>query len=501
MTAPPPLRLTPALSEESASLLGEAATLHRLVDALGSPLNVLLPQRIRHNVAAFRQVMDAHRISGHIYYAHKANRSSALVRELAATDACIDVASPAELQHVLGAGFSPERVMATGPKTPEFVWLCARSGITVNVDGVDELALLGRIVAGAHLSKVPVLVRFSEFRAAGTTLLSKPSRFGCAADDLDVVLALLDKFRDEVRLRGVAFHLDTVGMPEKTRAIEGSLHLLDEFVRRGHAPTVLDIGGGYGVNYLSSAVEWDDFTTALGSALLGKREHITWQGSGYGLRNDGGRLRGTLGLYPAHRPVAGPGYLDGLLSAAAPTMQRPLGTIILENMYDLYIEPGRALLDQCGFAMARVLEVRSSPTGETLVRMDMNARDVSLEEHGVQLDPVLVPRNATPRDSGSGYLIGNLCLESDLISRRKIFFPAMPAAGDLLAFPNTAGYFMDFSADHALGQPVATKVAMYREAGEWKWKLDDQYWPLSPQWLDPQFPDLMRTEQMTTQES
>ncbi|MFC9979269.1 Y4yA family PLP-dependent enzyme [Gordonia sp. NPDC127522] len=494
MIGPPPLHLTPALSAETASLLSEATLLHQLVSALGSPLNVLLPQRIRTNVTAFGEVMAAHRIGGHVYYAHKANRSSALVRELAATDARIDVASPAELQHVLGAGFSPERIMATGPKTPEFVWLCARSGITVNVDGTDELALLGRIVSGARLPRVEVLVRFSEFRTAGTTLLTKPSRFGCGAEDLDTVLALLDKFRDEVRLRGVAFHLDTVGMPEKTRAIEGSLHLLDELVRRGHAPTVLDIGGGYGVNYLSSATEWDDFTTALGAALLGKRDHITWQGSGYGLRNDGGRLRGTLGLYPAHRPVAGPAYLDGLLSSAAPTMQRPLGTIILENMYDLAIEPGRALLDQCGFAMARVLEIRRSPTGEALVRMDMNARDVSLEEHGVQLDPVLVPRNSAPRPAGSGYLIGNLCLESDLISRRRIFFPAMPIAGDLLAFPNTAGYFMDFSADHALGQPVATKVAMYSEAGEWKWKLDDQYWPLSPQWLDPSF------DQMTSQE-
>lgn len=481
-----PLHLTAALSDDSTALLAERPLLHDLVSALGSPLNIIVPQRIRENLGGFQRVLADRHITGQVYYAHKANRSSALVRELAATNARIDVASLAELQHVLGCGFRPDRIMATGPKTPEMLWLGATVGITINVDGVDELETLARTVSAADLPSVRVLVRFGEFPTLGTTVLSKRSRFGCTPADIDPIVAILDKYRGELELHGVAFHLDTVGAAEKTRAIEGSLGVLGEFARRGFSPTVIDIGGGFGVNYLAHAQEWENFTTALGAALLGRRDHITWQGAGYGLRNDGGRLRGTLGLYPAYRPVAGPSYLADLLDSPAAATRRPLGTMILESMYDLYVEPGRALLDQCGFALARVLEVRASAAGETLIRLDMNARDVSLEEHGVQLDPVVVAapgeRSGAPGGEyspgpGSGYLIGNLCLESDLISRRRIDFRVMPTPGDLLAFPNTAGYFMDFSADHALAQPIAAKVAMYRRSDGWAWTLDEQYWP------------------------
>jgi diaminopimelate decarboxylase len=75
------------------------------------------------------------------------------------------------------------------------------------------------------------------------------------------------------------------------------------------------------------------------------------------------------------------------------------------------------------------------------------------------------------------YLTGNLCLEDDLITRRQVFLPGLPAPGDLLAFVNTAGYFMDFRADQALMQPIARKVAVWPAAGGWHWCLDEDYWP------------------------
>lgn len=78
------------------------------------------------------------------------------------------------------------------------------------------------------------------------------------------------------------------------------------------------------------------------------------------------------------------------------------------------------------------------------------------------------------------YLLGNLCLEADLLSRRAVRLPRRPVPGDLLAFVNTAGYFMDFNADHALHQPVARTVALTHDEGTWHWSLDEQYWPAPP---------------------
>ncbi len=473
-----PLPLSPRIESPLTSALAETVLLGQLADALGSPLNVVLPQRLADNVSAFRSVYSAHHLGGQVYFAHKANRSSALVRELAATDAGIDVASLGELQHALGAGFGPRRVMATGPKNREFLWLAARAGVTVNADSLAELAELAGLVGEHGLPRVRVMARLSGFASTGVHVGSRRSRFGVPAADVAQVLDLVEKHAEHLELVGVAYHLDTIGLPEKAVALEGCLAALDECRDRGLRPRSVDIGGGFGVDYLADGEQWERYTSALTEAVLGRRAPMTWNGYGYGLRAEGGTVRGSLGLYPAHRPVSGPAYLDRLLRAAAPELGRPLGSLLLDHMYDLDVEPGRALLDQCGMVVARVLEVRDDD-GDTIVRLDLNARDVSLEEHGVLMDPVVVHRSgpADPRPAGA-YLFGNLCLEADLVTRRKVLLPSRPRAGDLLAFVNTAGYFMDFSATHAMRQPVGRKVAMYRDGGAWRWCLDEQYWPV-----------------------
>ncbi|GAA0479289.1 diaminopimelate decarboxylase [Paractinoplanes deccanensis] len=470
-----PLHLTPRTAPALRSVLDDPALLTQLINGLGSPLNIVLPDLLEANVEAFRESYRRHRLRGRIYFAHKANRSAALLRRLAATEAGADVASLAELQHALGAGFTPDRIMATGPKNREFLWLAARTGVIVNADSPGELTDLADLVAAHGLPRVRVMVRLSGFASQGVQVISRRSRFGVPSRALAEVLDLLEKHREELELVGVAYHLDTIGWPEKAVALEGCLAALEECQARGLPVRSVDIGGGFGVNYLADGAEWERYTSELAQAVLGKREPMTWNGHGYGLRNDAGTLRGVLGLYPAHRPVSGAGYLDQLLGADAPGLRRPLGSLLLDTMYDLDIEPGRALLDQCGLVLTRVLEVR----GE-LVRLDCNARDVSLEEHGVLMDPVLISRESRSDDPAGVYLLGNLCLEADLITRRKVFLPRRPEPGDLLAFVNTAGYFMDFSATQALLQPIGRKVAVYRDGGVWRWCLDEQYWPVHP---------------------
>ncbi|MBB4696268.1 Y4yA family PLP-dependent enzyme [Paractinoplanes abujensis] len=477
MTDSSPLELTPRIEPVIQSVLAEDALLHQLADGLGSPLNIVLPDALAANVESFRAVYRTHRLRGHIYFAHKANRSAALLRRLAGTEAGVDVASLAELQHALGAGFTPDRIIATGPKNREFLWLAARTGVLVNADSLDELSELAALVEAHRQPRVRVMVRLAGFASPGVQLISRRSRFGVPADQLTEALGRLDKHADQLELVGVAYHLDTVGLPEKALALEGCLAALDECRDRGVPVWSVDIGGGFGVNYLARAGQWERYTSELAQAVLGRRPPMTWNGHGYGLRNEGGTLRGALGLYPAHRPVSGPGYLDQLLATPAPAQRRPLGELLLDSMIDLDIEPGRALLDQCGLVLARVLEVRPGD-GDTLVRLEMNARDVSLEEHGVLMDPVLVGAGDRPPAPTEVYLLGNLCLESDLITRRKVTLPARPRPGDLLAFVNTAGYFMDFSATRALHQPVGRKVALYSTGGRWGWCLDEQYWPV-----------------------
>ncbi|MCZ9339375.1 Y4yA family PLP-dependent enzyme, partial [Streptomyces sp. TRM76130] len=83
------------------------------------------------------------------------------------------------------------------------------------------------------------------------------------------------------------------------------------------------------------AGEWERWTTALNEAVLGVRPPLTWRGHGYGLRNEGGTVRGSAALYPAHRPVAGPDYLGELLARPTPVLGRSPATLLLEHLHDL----------------------------------------------------------------------------------------------------------------------------------------------------------------------
>lgn len=476
-----PLFLQPRLEARLRSFVESGELLHTLTDALGSPLHVVLPEQIAANLERFRSVYRRHHLAGQVFFAHKANRSSALLRRLAATEAGVDVASLGELQHALGAGFTPDRITATGPKNREFLWLAARTSVTVGVDSRDELEQLAALVRKHALPRARVLLRLSGFETAGVRVLSRRSRFGSPVRELDPLLEAVERHRDVLDATGVAYHLDTTSLDEKATALEGCLRVLEECRERGLRPSAVDIGGGFGVGYLADRDQWERYTTELTAAVLGTRPPLTWGGHGYGLRSEAGTLRGALGLYPAHRPVAGARYLDELLAHPAASFGgRPLADLLLEHLYDLHTEPGRALLDQCGLTLARVLEVRTQEDrDELLVRLEAKADDIALEAHGVLMDPVVVPRDLSHADTGpvAVHLFGSLCLESDLITRRTVFLPRRPEPGDLMAFANTAGYCMDFHATRAQHQPAARKVAAWQDGGSWRWCLDDQYWP------------------------
>jgi diaminopimelate decarboxylase len=215
-----PLYLEPRLGPRLQSLLQSPDLLRMLTDALGSPLSVLVPDQIVENLKRFRSVYRKHHLSGQVFFAHKANRSSALVRRLAATDAGVDVASLGELQHALGAGFVSDRIVATGPKNPEFLWLAARAGVTVSVDSVGELDQLAGLVRKHALPRARVLLRLSGFEASGVRVLSRRSRFGSPVPEVAGLLEAVERHGDTVELHAVAYHLDTTSLTEKATALE-----------------------------------------------------------------------------------------------------------------------------------------------------------------------------------------------------------------------------------------------------------------------------------------
>jgi len=473
------LKLTARLHDEIASFLSTKKILE-LVNALGSPLNVLFPTLLDENVASFRKIFEKHGLSGRIYFAHKANRSDAIPRQLATTASYIDVSSVNELRHALGSGFEASRIQATGPKNSEFMHLCLQHNIVIAVDSLQELdTLIDLAYRAGTTKKTRVLLRVSGFKNRQAKHQGKASRFGIRFDRVDEALTTLSAHGDKFSLLGFSFHLDTVSALEKAVALESCLQLVENAIEFDFNPSVINIGGGFKVNYIENGNDWSEYTSAMREAALGSRPPFTWQGSTFGLYPDKGVLRGSFNTYSFYDSSAGPAFMDEILCHQCESTGTSIANFLRENGIELWIEPGRALLDQVGITIAKVNSLKESSTGDVLVCLNMKRQDICFIDQEIFLDPIVVYQEArfSVEDEIGVYFAGNLCLESDLVTRHETKLSSLPEPGDLVVFVNTAGYFMDFSASEAIMHPIAKKIAVERNGDCFSWCLDENYYP------------------------
>ncbi|HEY9678367.1 MAG TPA: hypothetical protein V6C76_10180 [Drouetiella sp.] len=226
------LKLTARLHNDINSFLN-SGKIFELVKALGSPLNILFPEMLEENLSGFYKMLQQHKLTGRIYFAHKANRADAIPRHLATTVAYIDVSSVNELRHALGCGFEASRIQATGPKNTEFLHLCLQHNIVIAADSLQELKQLIELKTLLPArSKTQLLLRVSGFKNRQAKHQGKASRFGIRAEKIHEALDLLETVRNEFRLLGFSFHLDTVSALEKSIAVESCLQLIEEAIER-----------------------------------------------------------------------------------------------------------------------------------------------------------------------------------------------------------------------------------------------------------------------------
>jgi diaminopimelate decarboxylase len=476
-----PLVLRPLLHPLLQELMAQKQLLRELASGMGSPLNIMLPEVLGPNVDSFAQVLARHEVMGKIFFAHKSTASDSLVRQLASTDVFIDVADMSELAHSLACGFSGRRIEATGPKSrdrEEFLRLCLLHDVTVNLDSLTELHVVAKIRRFLRLDrKATVLLRLSGFDKSPH---ARASRFGVPIEHMPDAFQALRAAGDDVSLLGFAFHLDTVERQERVDAIEAVLDLFERAVDMGFQPKAINIGGGFRINYLAHEEDWSRYTTALKQSVLGLHPSITWQRAGFGLSVEKGQLRGALNTEEYYQSRPGALFLDDILRSPLPSRaDKTVGEVLASNMIELWLEPGRSIIDQAGFTLARVSDVRQSSKGEWLVLLEMSRRHATFLDQEVFVDPLVLP--SVPDSAASAvpvYFAGSCCLESDLIHRHLTYLPQLPQAGDLLIFVNTAAYMMDFATSGEHSSASAKKIVICRNNAGFDWFLDSQYSPV-----------------------
>ncbi|OIJ27220.1 alanine racemase [Nocardioides luteus] len=429
-------------------LLADGDAVREAIERFGSPLHLVFPQVMAENAAGLAAVLERHGVPYNIFYAHKVNASHTLLGRAAAAGLGADVTSEAELSRALAAGFPPDRIEATGPKSRAFIERIAALGVTANADDLWEL---DRLAAAARAgSTVPVLLRLSGFASP----VVPPSRFGIDLADADAALEAVRR-APGLDLRGVAFHLDTADPAARVDALTESMAVVAAAHRKGLRPSVIDIGGGFRQRFVEDPEPFQRYARALAAAAPGE---LAWPGHDLGVP--------AAHKYGNHRPATE--VLERFLTAEIE--RRPVAEVLRECLLTLWIEPGKALVDHAGITVAEVL-YRKRAAGRDLVVLDLSRNQITPADQEVLLDPVLVDGRGDPLEEGV-FLAGRLCLESDLVSRRKVFLDAEPASGDVLAFVNTAAYQMDLSASAAGGHPPPRKIAAILDGDRFTFAAD-----------------------------
>ncbi|WP_286260435.1 Y4yA family PLP-dependent enzyme [Streptomyces graminofaciens] len=433
---------------EVRSLLGDAL-LHELSHGLGGPYHVLFPERFDACAAAFRAVFAEAGVDGQVYFAKKANKAAVYVERAAVAGLGVDVASHGELREALAAGVRGEDLVVTGPaKADDLLRVAVLQGALIAVDALDELDRLIVLAAGLGRRARVLLRRLPAEQPH--------SRFGL--DDGELAAALRRCVDGPVDMEGFSFHLSGYDVRQRTDLAAESIGWCTEARALGLRADRISVGGGFAVDYVD-AEDWRRFEESS------RPEHFH-AGKSFG------------GFYPYHSPVAGADALRTIL-AAAPSGSGE-GTTLAELLRSagvtLLVEPGRALLDQAGFTVFRVQGVKDRD-GYAVLTVDGSSLSLSEQWFDSEFlpDPVLVPGGAGPVADAGPYpaCVGAAtCLESDMLTWRKIPFPVRPAVGDLLVYLNTAGYQMDSNESPFHELPLPPKVVVEPSGSRFRWRLD-----------------------------
>ncbi|MEW5923687.1 MAG: type III PLP-dependent enzyme [Candidatus Zixiibacteriota bacterium] len=201
-----------------------------------------------------------------ICYAVKSNNHPAILEEVAAAGHSFDVASYNELlQAVQAGGFADKCIHSHPIKSPVEIENAVKAGAkTFVIDNTDEI---DKFIP--YADRVRLLIRFKVADSSAVVNLSY--KFGCEPEE---ALGLAEKIRQcGLNYCGITFHVGSQCLDNSiyVRAIRTAGSLIRELKEHGFETTLLDIGGGFPVQYTDSVPSIDEFCAPIRQALA---DHI-----------------------------------------------------------------------------------------------------------------------------------------------------------------------------------------------------------------------------------
>jgi ornithine decarboxylase len=337
---------------------------------------------VRDNYAAFAKALPDSRV----FYAVKANPAPELLKLLVGLGSCFDTASVAEIEMVLAAGATPERISFgnTIKKERDIARAYALGVRLFAVDCKAEVEKIGRAAPGAK-----IFCRFLFGCAGAEWPLSR--KFGCDPDMAVDVLEHAHKLGLEPC--GVSFHVGS--QQRRTAAWDEALKSASAIFRacaeRGISLTMVNLGGGFPTKYLRDVPVVEAYGRSIFRAL---RKHF------------GNRIPETI------------------------------------------IEPGRGMVGNAGVIEAEVVLVSNKSEHDHVrwVYLDIGKFGGLAETMGESIRyPIKTPRDGD--EVGPCVLAGPTCDSADVLYEKRSYdLPISLEIGDKVLIEGTGAYTATYAA-------------------------------------------------------
>lgn len=372
-------------------LWAEDVDISARIDDWGTPCYVYSRATIERHWKAFDSALGE---QPHLVcYAVKANSNLAVLNVLAKIGSGFDIVSMGELERVLRAGGSADKIVFSGVgKTAEEMARALDVGIRCfNVESQAELELLERVAADMGV-QAPVSLRVNPDVDAKThpyiSTGLKDNKFGIAIDDVvPVYQHIADS--DHLKVMGVDCHIGSQ-LTEVTPfvdALDRVLALVDRLAEIDIRLHHLDLGGGLGIRYQDEN----------------------------------------------------------------PPLPEEQMAAILERLagrdFEILIEPGRAIVGNAGILLTKVLYLKHNEEKNFAV-VDAAMNDLmrpALYQAWMAIEPVFTPPSSAKTKSRVYDVVGPICETGDFLGKER---ELAIEQGDLLAVRSAGAYGFTMSSNY-----------------------------------------------------
>ena len=242
-----------AFNYRDGELFAEGVALTAIAERFGTPTYVYSRAHIEAQYNAFADALQG--MPHLVCFAVKANSNLGVLNVLARVGAGFDIVSCGELERVLAAGGSADKIVFSGVgKTRDDMRRALEVGVhCFNVESTDELERL-QIVAAEMGVRAPISLRVNPDVDAGThpyiSTGLKENKFGIAIADAEDVYIRAAQLPN-LEVIGVDCHIGSqlTTLDPFIDALDRLLALIDRLSDCGIYLRHIDLGGGLGVRY------------------------------------------------------------------------------------------------------------------------------------------------------------------------------------------------------------------------------------------------------------